>query len=822
MSKMRVSRLLLPMLLATSALVVLPVASHAQSYAADDVLMSPPLAHESVSTTVNGEAAYAEPVLVAQVETAPATATPDRPYVESTDYGIVEAVMPEGEAPEKPKQSPVDYAADTVDYDQESRIVTLTGNVELKQDGRTLQADKVVYNLKDDLATAEGSVVIKDPNGDVHHAESIELSDRMRKGLAQKIFTTMADGSRAWAGEGIRESEQRHHLKDASYTACKACEDDPDKRPPWQLHAKQVSLLQDEQRIEYRHAWLDFWGVPVFYTPYFSHPDGSVEQKSGLLTPSFGWNSELGGFYSQPFYWAISPSSDATFTVMPTTKEGPLGRVEYRKRFADGYFETDFSGTHSGRTDSINNTDVARDDEWRGHLFAEGGWDINQNWRAGADIKITSDEQYLRQYGFSDEGILENRIYAERFDERDYAIVEAMAFQDIRAGSAKTDQPNILPYAEISMLGDPNQILGGRWQWDSSLLSLARDGNGQDEWRASTTGAWLRQDILPVGLVIKSEASARADFYATSDRVEAASDPTEPDNEEEARFFPSAQITASYPLKNNFKSFQLRVEPVASVYLSPDIDNSNDIPNEDSQDVQLDAGNILEGNRFPGLDRIEDKSHVAYGIKTGLYSYDGGYLDTFLGQSYNFDEDGNPFPTGSGLETQSSDYVGAVNASFDEGKHYLSYRFQVNSDSLSSQRHELYGQTHWGPVSVDGSYMYAKGVAGTTYAASREQLSLGSTLELSDMWTLRGDGIYDLSSDPDERGLRRAVGTLTYTHECYDLAVTADRNLANDSSGVQDTTIMFRVGLKNLGEYTTKAFKFKDKGTSEDTDSTNN
>lgn len=791
MPKLNGSRFLISLLLVTAAMPVMPV--FAQGYDADSVLMSPSVGDRYV---------------LASNESVPATAVPDRPYLVRKNAPIVEPVVA-SPAPvaATPKQSPVDYAADAVDYDQASKIVTLNGHVELKQDGRTLEADRVVYNLKDDIATAEGNVVITDANGDVHHAESVELSDRMRKGLVEKIATTMRDGSRAWASAGVKESETRYQLQNAAYTACKACEDNPEKRPPWQLHAKEVNVIRDEQRIEYKHAWLDMWGVPVFYTPYFSHPDGTVEQKSGLLTPSLGWNSDLGGFYSQPYYWAISPSMDATFTVMPTTKEGPLGRVQFRKRFEDAYLETDASVTHSTRKDSVNNVSVSEDAELRGHFFGKGGWDINEHWRARADIQIASDEQYLRQYGYSDEDVLESRIYAERFEDRNYAIIEGMAFQDIRAGAAKTDQPNILPYAALSMMGDPNGLLGGRWAWDSSLLSLSRDGNGQDEWRASTRASWARQDIMPVGLVFDSEVGARADFYATTDRVEHALNPAEPDDEQEARFFPNAQITASYPLKNNFKLFQFRVAPVASVYLSPDIDNSTDIPNEDSQDVQIDAANLLDGNRFPGLDRIEDKSHVAYGLKTGLYTYEGGYLDTFIGQSYNFDDDGNPFPNGSGLESQSSDYVGSVNASFDGGRQYLSYRFQVDSDTLSSQRHEMYARATAGPVQVDSSYMYAKGVAGTTYADSREQITLGSTIDLSDAWTLRADSIYDLSSVAENRGLRRALGTLTYTHECYDVAVTADRNLANDSSGVQDTTIMFRIGLKNLGEYATDKFQ---------------
>ncbi|HEY8963403.1 MAG TPA: LptA/OstA family protein, partial [Alphaproteobacteria bacterium] len=263
-------------------------------------------------------------------------------YTEDSKEHEPPAIMP-GAPPQKPSftpiepneaareaeaagRTPVDYAADAVDYNQDSKIVNLTGHVELVQEGRTLIADRVVYNLKDDIATAEGNVVIKEPTGDVSYAESVELSDKMRNGLVNRLFTTMADGSRIWAATGTKQGDTSMALQDARYTACKACEKDPDKRPPWQLHADSVDWRKEEQRVVYKNAWLDLGGVPVLYTPYFSHPDGTVEQKSGFLTPTMGWNSELGGFYSQPYYWAISPSTDMTVTVMPTTDQGPLLR----------------------------------------------------------------------------------------------------------------------------------------------------------------------------------------------------------------------------------------------------------------------------------------------------------------------------------------------------------------------------------------------------------------------------------------------------------------------------------------------------------------
>lgn len=712
-------------------------------------------------------------------------------------------------APVPPKKSPVDYEADSVQFNQDAKVITLSGSVNLKQDGRTLQADKVTYDLGADKAVAEGNVVVTDPNGDVHRAQHVELTGRMSRGLIDKLQTTMTDGSRVWAEKGEKKTDDRYEFMDAAYTACKPCATDPDAAPPWRLHAKEVDVRRDEQRVVYRHAWLDVGGVPVLYTPYFSHPDGTVTQKSGFLTPSFGWNSNLGGFYDQPYYWAISPAQDATISVMPTTKQGPMLKGQYRQRFDRAHMQLDGSVANSSRTDSVGNQNVAQGDELRGHLFAKAGWDINDLWRAGTNLQLTSDEQYLRQYDFSSESVLENEVYVERFEGADYANVKLLGFQDVRVGTAKTDQPNIWPKAEMSFVGDANQTLGGRWQWDSSFLSLSRDGSGQDVWRASTTASWERQDIAPLGFVLTSQAAMRADTFYTANRIEAKTNPNEDSSKQENRLFPSAQISASYPLQANYDNSQLRVEPVTTLYLSPDIDNDTSIPNEDSQDVQLNAGNLLEGNRFPGMDRIEDKSHVAYGMRTGLYDYNGDQLSGFVGQSYAFDDGSNPFPAGSGLDKQSSDYVGAINAVFGDGANVINYQVQLDSDSMSSQRHELYGSSTEGPVSVYGHYLYAKGVAGTTYADSREQIKLGSSYSLTDAWKVRGEGTYDLSSTKTERGLRRAIAGVDYVHDCYNVSMTADRQIANQSSGAQETTIMFRVGLKNLGEYETDAFELQ-------------
>ena len=52
-------------------------------------------------------------------------------------------------------------------------------------------------------------------------------------------------------------------------------------------------------------------GVPVLYTPYFEHPDGTVRRKSGLLTPAFGSSNVLGQFYAQPDFQTLGDSARA-------------------------------------------------------------------------------------------------------------------------------------------------------------------------------------------------------------------------------------------------------------------------------------------------------------------------------------------------------------------------------------------------------------------------------------------------------------------------------------------------------------------------------
>lgn len=695
------------------------------------------------------------------------------------------------------QKAPVDMEADSLEHDDKTGTVTAKGSVELTQSGRRLTADEVSYNTQSGAVAARGRVMLTDPNGDRHFADDVALSNDMADGTVTGLRSYLANGGQFSAVRGEREGANLLTLHEASYTACD-CNTNAGGDPAWRIKAKKIVHDDAEHRITYRNAQFEIFGTPVLWLPYLAHGDGQIKRKSGLLTPTAGYDSELGLTVANNYYWAIAPDRDTTIGMMLTTQEAPVALAQYRQRWTKGELELNGSLTHSSRTDSIAGENVATGGEWRGHMFAEGRWDMTDKWRSGVNVEVASDDQYLRQYDFYNKDVLESEVYAERFSGRDYAVIRGLAFQDVRVREEQTDQPHILPEAILSLKGEPNATLGGRWEVNASTLGLLREGAGQDVARGVAQAGWQRRDTTGFGLVNTIDLSVRGDAYSVNDRDVAFNASGRSTSGTETRVFPQAHMVTSYPFVKPMTRAQLLVEPIAALTFGTNI-NADDgsIPNEDSQDVQIDATNLFESDRFPGLDRIEDRSRATYGLRSGVYGYNGSHLTGFIGQSYNFDEDDNSFPSGSGLSRQESDVVGSVAAQYAD-LYGLNYRFQLDSDGLSSQRHEFDGYAHWKRLSLGSRYLFAKGLGGTNIDESREQIEGNLAYYLSDSWRTRLGALYDLGEDP---GLRRAVMGIDYFGCCISLSTTAERNLTSDSSGDSGTNIMFRVGLKGIGEY---------------------
>ncbi len=710
---------------------------------------------------------------------------------------IVAAGLPSvvlAQAPATKKSPYVVLRADEATHDQNTGLVTARGKVEIAHEKDILRADTVIYDEKNDKITAIGNVVIMDATGDVKFAEKAEFSNGMRDGWAEGFRMLLKDNSRMAAVRGERTGGVVTTLDKAVYSPCELCKKDPKRAPLWRVRAVRVIHDSERKEIEYKDATLEMFGFPVFYTPYLSHPDPTIQRRSGLLTPSYTSDSDFGSILKLPYFWDMAPNEDMTITPQLMTDQASLLALNYRKRFTNAELELDASGTQPEREDA-NKRRVGGTDT-RGHVFAKGRINHDPVWRSKFQFQNTSDDTYLRRYKFRqpEQQTLTTSLNTEGFQGGNYAQLSAYSFQGLRATDNPGASPLVLPYAEYHYVSQP-AANGALLTADTSALLVTRD-EGTDTRRLAFNGGWHLPYKAWTGEVYRLSASLRTDLYH-------ASTVTAPDGSlndgMSGRVMPQLMGEWRYPFVKAENSATQVIEPVAAIVLAPNGGNPKKMPNEDSRDVEFDDTNLFEANRFTGSDRFEGGSRFIYGINWGLYGDRGGAVEAFAGQSQRMKEDTN-FTQSSGLREESSDVVGRLRVSpgswFD-----LLYRFRYDPDSGVARRHQV--GTTFGPpaLKIGLSYLFLDETGTNTQFGDREEAVGSFNARLTNRWSATGRLHKNLASNGGT--VSQAMG-LTYMDECFTFLVQATKNYSADRDLQPSDSLMFRLIFRNLGEFTSR------------------
>ncbi|MDG5497061.1 LPS assembly protein LptD [Niveispirillum sp. BGYR6] len=721
----------------------------------------------------------------------------------------VSPVAPGSAEKDKGKGQPVLLSADHLDYDEDLGIVTARGHVELSQGARLLLADTVSFSEKTNIVTASGNVSILEPTGEVLFANYTELSDDLSRGFVDQVRILMSDNSKFAALQGERLDGRYTRMEKGVYSPCELCASDPTRPPIWQIRAARITHDQEKHDIYYRDATLEVMGVPVMYMPFFGHPDPTVERRSGFLPPAGGISSDLGTYARIKYFFDIDESKDFTLEAVPSTEDDLLLGGEYRQRFGSGSLNLSGSATYADRPRIIGNQEVVKKN-FRGHIFANGRFDIDQNWRWGFDLRRVTDNTHLLRYDYSAEDILNSRAFVEWFSGRDYFSFNAYDFQDLRPAN-REEEPVVLPMAQYNLLGEPGSLLGGRWEFDAGLLSLLRS-DGNDTRRLSSALGWRRSDIAPIGLVSTLNAEMRTDGYWVSD-LRRADGTVDRDDKARLRAFPHAEWTVSMPLARQMGTVQHMVEPMVMLSAAPNISASSAIPNEDSQDIEFDYTNLFSASRYNGIDRLEGGQRVTYGVKNGFYGFGGGSSTLFVGQSYRLQKD-TDFPESSGLRRRSSDVVGKLELSPSPWMD-VSYSFRLDSKTLAQRLHDVYGTIGPQQFRVSGGYVFidklaqspTNSITSSTSLRDREELTLAINSAITEHWSVGINHRRDLAKGGS--GPLRSGATITYQDECLTFQLVGERNYTERTGVDTGDRLFFRVVLKNLGEFMSPAISGK-------------
>ncbi len=671
---------------------------------------------------------------------------------------------------------PVSFTADEMDVDRALGIITARGNVEVRHEGRTLIADTVSYNQNLDVVTASGNVILNEPNGDVLFTDYMELDSDLKNGVVSNIRIILSDGSRVAANSAERLNEDMRMSK-AVYSPCNLCENDPEKPPLWQVKA--ITVFHDSSRrvVEYSDAWLEVAGVPVFYTPFLTHPDPTVKRESGFLPPTVGNSTSLGAMLKTPYYWNISEHADTTITPAMYSDQGPGLETEYRQRLRNGEFEIENS--------IVNDDDVGT----RAHIDAFARFNIDETWRWGADVDRTTDDTYQRRYGFGNERTLTSNLYAEGFRKQNYIRSEAILFQGLRQQDDNDETPIVTPLIEFDHVGQPN-IFGGQTTLNASTAFLSRK-EGADSYRLSLSPGWQATYVSDAGEQIRIVTALDADGYMVDDFTPQGSS-TEFSGRE-TRIFPHARLDWRFPFAKQSGSVQQVIEPIASVRVAPNGGNPETIPNQDSQEFEFDETSLFRSSRFTGRDRVEGGTRIDYGTQWGVYGAEGGFTTVFVGQSYRLRQD-STFAEGTGLEDKLSDFVAKMQVSPGSYVNLL-YRTRLGKDNLSVRRNEMELSLGGPLLKLNTQYRMFNAQEKSEFG-DREDIDVSMTSQLSETWSLFAEGNRDI----DEEETRRLKFGAVYEDECFIFTTQVTRSFFHDRDLKPEDAVIFRLSFKTLGD----------------------
>ena len=226
-------------------------------------------------------------------------------------------------------------SADRITGD-ETKQVTATGNVAIRQRGAAIFADRLEYDVQADTAVATGNVRLERAGDTVTGPRLVYRIDEGTGEMERPSFAIpkteeRRSASRGSAERALLEGDEKSRLFRAEYTTC------PVPRDDWVLR---VAELEIDGKNQVGTAWnsaVHFLGVPILYSPWLSFPINNA-RKTGFLAPTLGSSGQSGFEFALPWYWNIAENQDATITPRIYPKRGLQLGGEYR------YLRPTFSG----------------------------------------------------------------------------------------------------------------------------------------------------------------------------------------------------------------------------------------------------------------------------------------------------------------------------------------------------------------------------------------------------------------------------------------------------------------------------------------------
>ena len=687
------------------------------------------------------------------------------------------------------------FEADKVQHNSQLGYVDAIGSAHFQWGDYVLRADRVRYFEEEKVVQAFGNITLKEPSGVFWFAQKMSLKDDWQHGEVENLAVLFKDNSKLSARLAKRDASPsglglRNKMSYATYSACKVCQDKKNY-PLWQISANKITHYEKSKTIYYNNVFLEFFGVPVFYVPFFAHPDPTVERRTGLLTPSLYYSSRLGSAIKTPFTIDISPQTSLVITPLLTTREGAQLEAEWQHWTKFGIY----SITASSAYNYNEGTDSGA------HIFSNGAFTFAQNHKVNYDVQWTSDDDYLDLFDISRRTYLNSNIFYQWQSEALSFSIKNYYVKDL---IAETSRPDLFILPHIQLSATP-ALFGGRAHFEADILSLLRrqsqinnivrvplDTNDTEEDITRLVGQLGWQDNWTFfGNRVKLYGNVRYDFYNRRNyRPDGQADKRL--NQNISRVLGEAMLDWRYPLAFYSESFTNVIEPIAQIIYAP-YKSQKPIPNEDSQEFYFSTSNLFSVNRFPGLDQWESGPRANVGLRWQAYNTNGLASTFTLGKVLRL-KDSRDFGTTSGIASKDSDFVARWDLT--SGQLTFAQSARLARAKLGLKRYDAGVALTLDWFSVAVNYSLEKQTTENQTDNSGEGINTRASFDLGQSWNVFGGARFDL----EKNDILNYYAGLVYSDECFAMNIRFSKRQNQATPEDNDFRIGLQLTFTNLGK----------------------
>ncbi len=693
------------------------------------------------------------------------------------------------------------FESKNVVFDNKNKIIKSDYPTQIiDPDGNVIFVNMFNYNSLKNILYSKGNIKLEDKNKNIYKFKELYINEKKKKiiGSDAKIFLNDSNlkadernNPRIFANS-VSIDKDVSSVQKGVLTYCQFREND--KCPPWELRAKKIKHNSSKKTIYYDKAVLKIYDFPIFYFPKFSHPDPTVDRRSGFLIPTFTNSTNIGAGIEMPYFWNIAKDKDITFTPRFHSSNEPLYLAEYRQDFLKSSLIVD-----AGYTEGYKNKTHTKTPGSRTHFFTKFYTSLIEEVDTSSDLEINlqhvSNSTYpkINKLQTSLVDYLDNTIKNTvdyGYQKKDlFFNARVSAFENLsNTGNERfefvypeaTLEKNIFMSDNLGIVDLKSELLVKNYEVDKQIEVISNEFS----W---VSNSWVNKfgfenEFLGLLKNVNYQASNNPEDYKTDNSV--------------SEFYGALGFKSELGLFKFTDSNKLNVfKPKMLVKISP-----NHSRNMSGDSTILSYSNLYKLNKIKSIDKVDTGSSVSLGFDFKINNLNENneikneQFKFSLGQIISAKEN-RDLPSASTLNEKMSDIIGETSFNFNE-------RVKITNSFLLDQNLENFNKNQ-----IDLGITYPKTNFNLTFL--EESQHIGNTKYLE---TKAG---FDFNNGLISLGAKRNLLTNSaefydlsyeYINDCLKAGVAFRREFYRDRDLEPEDSLIFKVTFSPLGGFETPAY----------------